>query len=584
MIKQTNNNYGSYVTRSNRNFYSEEDDFTYIGNGELGGKAKGLAFIKEKITSHYKGIKSSPFLVYIPRLTVITTEFFTIFMKQNNLYEIALSDSSDERIAHHFLKAYLPSHLNGELWALIAKVNTPLAVRSSSLLEDSINSPFAGIYETKMTPNNQPDIETRFHKLTEAIKFVYASTFFKNAKAYMKTTSFSIRDEKMAVIIQEVVGLPHNKRYYPDISGVARSYNFYPFSDTRAEDGVISLALGLGKSIVDGGNVWTYSPEYPELTAPYNSTKELLNNTQLDFWAVNMKPLPEYDPIKETEYLVKLNLQDAEYDNTLRYIASTYNQESDRIDIGINSKGPRLINFAPILQMNLIPLNQLIKSILKLCEELFKAKLEIEFAFTINAEKKELSRFGLLQVRPMKISNELIEIDENRITKSSVLAASNNVMGNGTIDFISDILYIIPKKFELKNSKKISNEVSNFNQKLQKNKTPYMLIGFGRWGTSDPWLGIPITWGQIAGASVIVESQLPGVAIDLSQGAHFFHNISNLGIPYFSISNNDQFSIDWDWLEQQEVIDKGIFVKHIHLNSPLTIIVDGRKRKGVILK
>jgi hypothetical protein len=583
MIKQTNN-YGSYVTRSNRNFYSEKDDFTYIGNGELGGKAKGLAFIKEKITSHYKGIKSSPFLVYIPRLTVITTEFFTIFMEQNNLYKIALSDLSDERIAHHFLRAYLPSHLNGELWALIAKVNTPLAVRSSSLLEDSIDSPFAGIYETKMTPNNQPDIETRFHKLTEAIKFVYASTFFKNAKAYMETTSYSIRDEKMAVIIQEVVGLPHNKRYYPDISGVARSYNFYPFSDTRAEDGVISLALGLGKSIVDGGNVWTYSPEYPEVTAPYNSTKELLNNTQLDFWAVNMKPLPEYDPIKETEYLVKLNFQDAEYDNTLRYIASTYNHESDRIDIGINSKGPRLINFAPILQMNLIPLNQLIKSILKLCEELLKAKIEIEFAFTINAEKKELSRFGLLQVRPMKVSNELIEIDESRITKSSVLAASNNVMGNGTIDFISDILYVIPKKFELKNSKKISNEVSNFNQKLQKNKIPYILIGFGRWGSSDPWLGIPITWGQIAGTSVIVESQLPGVAIDLSQGAHFFHNISNLGIPYFSISNNDKFSIDWDWLEQQEVIDQGIFVKHIHLNSPLTIIVDGRKRKGVILK
>jgi len=538
MIKQTNNNYGSYVTRFNRNFYSEKNDFTYIGNGELGGKAKGLAFIKEKITSHYKGIKSSPFLVYIPRLTVITTEFFTIFMKQNNLYDIALSDSSDERIAHHFLKAYLPSNLNGELWALIAKVNTPLAVRSSSLLEDSIDSPFAGIYETKMTPNNQPDIETRFHKLTEAIKFVYASTFFKNAKAYMGTTSFSIRDEKMAVIIQEVVGLPHNKCYYPDISGVARSYNFYPFSDTRAEDGVISLALGLGKSIVDGGNVWTYSPEHPEVTAPYNSTKELLNNTQLDFWAVNMKPLPEYDPIKETEYLVKLNLQDAEYDNTLRYIASTYNYESDRIDIGINSKGPRLINFAPILQTNLIPLNQLIKSILKLCEELFKAKLEIEFAFTINAEKKELSRFGLLQVRPIKISNELIEIDESRIIRSSVLAASNNVMGNGTIDFISDILYIIPKKFELKNSKKISNEISNFNQKLQKNKIPYMLIGFGRWGTSDPWLGIPVTWGQIAGTSVIVESQLPGVSIDLSQGSHFFHNISNLGIPYFSISNN----------------------------------------------
>ena len=576
----------------NHDFYSAADDFTYIGDGRLGGKAQGLAFIKDKIVSHcgqWRSSSDAPIIVEIPRLAVITTQFFDRFMKQNNLYEIAYSNQSDERIAHHFLKAELPPELTGDLRALIAKVHLPLAVRSSSLLEDSVSSPFAGIYGTKMIPNNQPDTDTRFHMLAEAVKFVYASTFFNSAKSYIKATPHNIESEKMAVIIQEIVGVRHNDRFYPTISGVGRSYNFYPTGHAEPGDGVVSLALGLGKTIVDGGAVWTFSPEYPDIIPPYNSNKDMLKQTQVDFWAVNMGKPPEYDPTKETEYLVKSSLKDAEYDNTLRYTASTYNYESDRIDIGIGSPGPRIINFGPLLQVELLPINRLIKSILELCEMTFKTEVEIEFALTIDSAKKEPTRFGLLQVRPMAVSCEMIELDEETLMgkPETVLAASGNVMGNGCVENIHDIIYIVPETFALKDSRAIALEITSFNRRLLEAGKPYLLIGFGRWGSSDPWLGIPVDWGQISGARVIIESQLPSStagSIDLSQGSHFFHNISNLGVLYFSFAKGEKFPIDWHWIYEQELISHGNFIRHVQLKSPLHVRVDGRKRKGVIFK
>ncbi|HLP58073.1 MAG TPA: PEP/pyruvate-binding domain-containing protein [Candidatus Deferrimicrobium sp.] len=579
-----------FIKPFNRDFYSETDEFTYIGDGRLGGKAQGLANIKEKIAAHCGEWRSggSPIIVEIPRLTVITTQFFDRFMEQNNLYEIAFSDQSDERIAYHFLKAELPPDLTGDLRALIAKVHLPLAVRSSSLLEDSLSSPFAGIYATKMIPNNQPDIDARFHKLTEAVKFVYASTFFSCAKSYIKATPHILGTEKMAVIIQEVVGNRHQDRFYPNISGVGRSYNFYPTGHAQPHDGVINLALGLGKTIVDGGAVWTFSPEYPDVTPPYNSVKDLLKETQIDFWAINMGKPPAYDPAKETEYLVKSSLKEAEYDNTLNYIASTYNFESDRIDIGTAFPGPRIINFAPILQVELLPVNRLIKSVLELCETTCNAEVEIEFALTIDAAKKKATRFGLLQVRPMAVSCEMIALDEEKMNRDpqNVLAAANNVMGNGCIANIKDILYVVPETFALKDSKDIALEIGTVNRRLVEAGKPYLLIGFGRWGSSDPWLGIPVDWGHISGSRVIIESQLPGTgaSIDLSQGSHFFHNISNLGVLYFSLSKGEKFPIDWQWINHQELIYQGNFTRHVQLKSPLRVEVDGRKRKGVIFK
>lgn len=572
------------ITRFNRDFYSETNEFTYIGNGELGGKARGLALMKERIASFAQENKTTPVVVNIPRLTVITTQFFDRFMEQNNLYDIAFMELTEERMAHHFLKAQLPADLIGDLRALIARVHAPLAVRSSGLLEDGLESPFAGVYETKMIPNNQPDIDTRFHKLTEAIKYVYASTFFSNARSYIKTTPHSLKDEKMAVIIQEVVGLRHQDRFYPHISGVARSYNFYPISPARPEDGVVSLALGLGKTIVDGGAVWTYCPRYPGVGPPFNSINQQLKQTQLDFWAVNMGKPPVYDPMRETEYLVKSNLDDADYDNTLAKIASTYDYQSDRINIGTAFKGPRIINFAPILQVEVLPVNRMIKSVLHWCEETYAARVEIEFAITIDPDRKGAVRFGFLQVRPMAVFREPVEIKESELDRQSLLAASDNVMGNGTVNGIQDIVYVAPETFRLKDSKTIGAEITDINRQLVEAGIPYILIGFGRWGTSDPWLGIPVEWGQISGAKVIVEAQLAGIHIDLSQGSHFFHNMSNQGIFYFSIKKNDLFSVDWKWLGKQIVINERKYIRHIRLNSPLTVKVDGRTRKGVICK
>jgi hypothetical protein len=568
----------------NRDFYNETEEYTYIGDGELGGKASGLASIKEKIVSHYNQNNSTGILVNIPRLVVITTRFFDRFMEQNDLYDIALSDLSDERLAHHFLKAQLPPDLIGDLRALIANVHAPLAVRSSSLLEDSLESPFAGVYETKMIPNNQPDTDTRFHKLTEALKFVYASTFFRNARSYIKTTPHNLQDEKMAVIIQEVVGRRHHDRFYPNISGVARSYNFYPTGHAKPEDGVVNLALGLGKTIVDGGTVWTYCPQYPEVSPPYNSINQLLKQTQVDFWGVNMGKPPAYDPVKETEYLVKSTLEQAEYDNTLAKIASTYDYQSDRVNIGTNLKGPRIINFAPILQVEVLPVNRLIKSILQWCEDTFAAKVEIEFALTIDPARDGAVRFGLLQVRPMAVSQEVIEIADSELAGENLVAASDNVMGNGRMDCIRDIVYVVPETFQLKDSKAAAAEITGINRQLVESGTAYALVGPGRWGTSDPWLGIPVEWGQISGARVIIEAQLPGINIDLSQGSHFFHNMSNLGVLYFSIKKHDLCPIDWKWLGEQKVINERKYIRHIRLKSPLTVKVDGRKRIGVIYK
>ncbi len=584
------------VSRFERDFYSEKDDFTYIGDGQPGGKAHGLAIIKEKIISHFRDDQGKdttpPITIDIPRLTVITTQFFDLFMKQNDLYKLDFSSLSDERIAHHFLKANLPTQLLGDLRALLESVHLPLAVRSSSLLEDSLGSPFAGIYGTKMIPNNQPDADSRFRKLAEAVKFVYASTFFRAARSYLEATTHKAGNEKMAVIIQEVTGRKHQDRFYPDISGVARSYNFYPNGQARPEEGVINLALGLGKAIVDGGAVWSYSPGYPDIGPPYNSISDMMKQTQLDFWAVNMGKPPVFDPTQESEYLLKLSLQEAEYDNTLRYSASTYDPAGDRLTIGVGTKGPRVLNFAPLLQVKLLPLNPLLEDLMKLCEETLEAKVEIEFALSIEPGQWRPGghgsatrvHFGFLQVRPMALSAEMVEIDEKEMVPEKVLAASKNVMGNGSREDISDIIFVNPDNFQMKNSRAIASEIGNLNLELIESGRPYLLIGFGRWGSSDPWLGIPVDWGQISGARVIVESQLPGVTVDLSQGSHFFHNLTNLGILYFSLRQGAPFPIDWQWLKSQKKKKSGQYVHHVRLSRPLSVKVDGRQRKGVLFK
>ena len=562
----------------------KDSSFNFIGNDEPGGKASSLILMKDTIDSIFKDNKYNDITVDIPQMTVILTDIFDIFMKENNLYDLALSDQSDDIIANAFQKASLPAFIDGDLFSLISKIHKPLAIRSSSLFEDKMYEPLAGIFETKMIPNNQFDTKTRFNKLVEAIKFVYASTFFSSSKNYFKAIKKDIEQEKMAVVIQGIVGEKYGDRFYPAISGVARSYNFYPTGKSKPEGGVVSLALGLGKSIVDGGKVWNYSPEFPAAPPPYNSTNDMLKMTQTEFWSVNLGKLSEYDPIKETEYLEKHTLKEAEEDDIIKNICSTYDIQSDRIYSGISGFGPRVITFAPILKTKIIALNDILKKIMKASEEKFQTEVEIEFAMSYEPGKIESARFGFLQVRPMVVSNKFVEVHIEDYKQEKIFIYSNHIMGNGMNDTIKDIVFIKPNDFRAEYTRAMAKEIEQINSSLIDKNINYILIGFGRWGSSDPWLGIPVVWNQISGAKVIVESSLPDMNPDYSQGSHFFHNITSFGIFYFSCKNTQKIKIDWNWLLKQKIVTETKFVQHVQLSSPLQVKVDGRNGTGVIIK
>ena len=546
------------------------------GREELGGKAQGLLSVHQTLTeldqSSFPEIKLD-----IPRLTVLGTSIFEAFIQRNELQHIAHSGLSDARIANAFQRGDMPFEALGELRAISTSWTTPLAVRSSGLLEDQTQRPFAGVYLTKMIPNNQPDPDTRFAKLIEAVKFVWASTFFKIARDYCQATGLDICQEKMAVILQEVIGCRHQNRFYPELSGVARSYNFYPLRPAKPEDGVVNLALGLGKTIVDGGRCWIYSPAYPEMPPPYDSTEGLLKETQTDFWMINMGEPPEFNPIKETEFLQIENLMTADKDGTLFHLASTYDPQVERMIIGTGSKGIRALTFSPLLVMKDIPVNALIKRMLASCEARLGCPVEVEFAMTFDPP-----RFGFLQVRPMVVPEGDLNLTAEEMHDPNALASSELVLGNGMDDSITDIVYVIPELFDLKNTRPMTEELEAHNRRLLDEGRSYLLIVFGRLGTEDSWLGIPVTWGQICGASVIIEATQQNVKVELSQGSHYFHNIINLGVKHFSMPFTSPFRVDWDWLLQQPVANSTHYTRHVRLEKPLHIKVDGRHSRGTI--
>jgi hypothetical protein len=564
-----------------RSFFEGRERFTRIGEGAIGGKATGLGLMSKLLDEQLEDGRYEGIQIEIPRLTVLATDVFDNFMAINKLDEVAYSGDADDRIANHFQKGELPYEIVGDLRGLIDKVHQPLAVRSSSMLEDAMFEPFAGVYATKMIPNNQPDADTRFRRLVEAIKFVYASTFFAEAQGYIRATGKETAREKMAVIIQEVVGQRHQDRFYPNISGVARSYSFYPVGRAQPEDGVVNLALGLGKTIVDGGLCWTYCPRYPNVDPP-TTIGEAIDQSQKEFWAVNMGRPPAFDPIRETEYLVQGSLDDAHMDDTLRFVASTYLPENDRVVPGIGREGPRILNFAPTIRVELQSLNKLIRHLLEMCEKMVGAEVEIEFAITIDPKDTGSVRFGFLQVRPMVVSHEVVEVGESELATENNIVASETVMGNGLNDEIIDIVYVKPEGYEAKYNPVIAGELEKINRALVEQGRPYVLIGFGRWGSSDPWLGIPVNWAQIAGAKVIVESTLEAMNVDLSQGSHFFHNITSFKVFYMSVRHDSQHPVRWEWLGEQEVVGETEHVRHVRAKKALHVAVDGRNGRGVV--
>ena len=562
-----------------RNASNPDNNIRIIGSGAIGGKAHGLAILQHLLTSNDFSQSYPETKIIVPEMVVISTDVFDTFLEINNLHQYIDSEHTDDQIAHAFQQAELPFHILGDLRALVEEIRNPIAVRSSSLLEDATYEPFAGIYTTKMIPNQQFDPDFRFRKLSEAIKFVYASTYFRAAKSYRNATGHDHKEEKMALIIQLVHGSRHHVRFYPDLSGVARSYNFYPVGKAKPEDGVVSLALGLGKTIVDGSLSWTYSPAHPKIAPPYGSISELLKNSQTEFWAVNMGSPLIYDPIQETEYLIKGDLSIAERDGTLKELCSTYDPHGDRLQIGMSIPGPRVLNFAPLLQLKKFSLNKLVQELVRSCEDQLENPVEIEFAMTFSPPC-----LGLLQVRPMVVSSDDVLVSEEDLEDQNALAASENALGNGLIEDIRDIVYVIPDSFELEKTREIAEELDLINGELVRKGSPYLLIVFGRLGSSDPWLGIPVNWGQISGSRVIIETYQEGLSADMSQGSHFFHNLTSLGVSYISLPKTGKHQLDWFWLSEQTEIQQTTHLRHIELKSPLGIKIDGKSGRAIVLK
>jgi hypothetical protein len=572
------------IREFDRRFLKAENELTRIGAGEIGGKAAGLAGIADTLSRLFPAGRFPGISVAIPHCTVIGTEHFDAFLAANGLGADAVVGLPDARIAHEFQGGALPPRLVGDLRALAEEVRSPLAVRSSSALEDAIFRPFAGVYATKMIPNNQPQPDERFKRLVEAVKLVWASTFFADARRYLATVDRAPGDEKMAVLVQEVVGRRYGDRFYPGVAGVARSHNFYPSGGADPADGVVDLALGLGKTIVDGGTVWSYSPARPTAPPPFNGVADMMKHTQTAFWAVNMGKAPAWDPIREAEHLVQGRLADAELDGSLHLLASTYDPQSDRLVPGTGPDGPRVLNFAPLLDGFDVPLNDAVRALLAACEEALGAKVEIELAVDLDPRRGKPARLGFLQVRPMVVSGGQIEVPVERLGGADVVIASTDALGNGARSDLEDIVYLKPDAFAPKFSADAAMEVALINASLAAEQRHYLLVGFGRWGTSDPWRGVPVTWAQIGNARAVIEVWRKGMETALSQGSHFFHNVTSFEVLYLSVPEKAAERVDWKWLSEQPLVRETRFVRHVRPARPVEVAVDGRSRRGMVVR
>lgn len=559
--------------------------FARIGGGSLGGKGRGLAFMNSMIytyllTDRFEGVKIS-----VPPTVVLGTDVFDRFMDDNMLHKVALESEDDEEIESCFLSGDFPDKTMASLRVLLTLMKYPLSVRSSSLLEDSQYQPFAGIYKSYMIPNNHRDPEARLVELVTAIKRVYASTFSHCAKSYMRATPYRLEEEKMGVVIQKLVGSRHGDRFYPDFSGVASSHNYYPIPPITTTDGIASVALGLGNIVMEGGQTLKFSPNYPERPIQFSSVPEILENSQRHFFALELPdPESKYDHKKEL-MLLDLEINEAEPDGTLTELASTYSAENDRVYDGMARKGPRLITFAPILKRRSFPLHKILPLILEFGTRGISAAVEIEFAANLSTPKDQPREFCVLQLRPMVISHEGDELNIEDTEEADVICHSQQVLGDGVIKNVRDIVYVDIDKFDRAASKQVADEVALFNKNLLMESTPYVLVGVGRWGSSDPWLGIPVTWDQISGARVMVETGFKDFRVTPSQGTHFFQNLISFRIGYFTVNSDlkNEF-INWKWLAEQPAVREGRFVRHVRFDKPLSIKMNGRTNRGVILK
>ncbi len=566
-----------------RDRFDRYSNFARIGDGSLGGKARGLAFIDDIIKRHPEFEDFENARVAIPKTIVLCTDVFDEFMEMNNLYQVALSDAEDEQILRYFLKAKLPDHLMEDFFTFFDVVKSPIAIRSSSLLEDSHYQPFAGIYSTYMIPYLDDKYEM-LRMLSDAIKGVYASVYFRDSKAYMQATSNVIDQEKMAVILQEVVGNQYGDHYYPSMSGVARSLNYYPIGDELPEEGTVNLALGLGKYIVDGGMTLRFSPYHPNQVLQTSELDIALKETQTRFYALDLKNINQEFSIDDGFNLLKLHVKDAEKDGSLRYIASTYDPYDQVIRDGLYPGGRKLITFANILQHDVFPLAHILQLSLTYGQQEMRRPVEIEFAATMNREGDQRGTFYLLQIRPIVDSKEVIEEDLLQIPEDQLLLFSKHSLGHGIMNDIFDVVYVKTDDYRASNNQAIAWEIEKVNQQFLNDGKNYVLVGPGRWGSSDPWLGIPVKWPHISAARVIVEAGLTNYRVDPSQGTHFFQNLTSFGVGYFTINAflNDG-SYNQEFLNGCPAVMETQFLRHVRFEKPVVVKMDGKKNLGVVL-
>jgi CheY-like chemotaxis protein len=566
------------VVDFDRTTFAADATFSRLGGGSLGGKARGLAFLDVLLSQSRIGDRFPGVRIHVPPAVVVGTDVFDEFLQAADLRTFALESADDGEIERRFVSADLPLFAERDLAALVDAIHEPIAVRSSSLLEDSQYQPFAGIYKTFMLPNDHPRTDVRLRQLLTAIKRVYASTFSHGAKRYLGDTPYRLEEEKMAVILQRVVGASHGRRFYPDIAGVARSHNFYPLPPMRSEDGFAAVALGLGEIVVDGGACFRFCPRYPRHVVQFSSVSDTLSNAQREFYALELgrDSATAFTP-------TTFDLAAAEQDGTLARVGSTYSPENDIVYDGTSRLGVRLVTFAPILKHGLFPLAELIDALLGIAVEGTNAPVEIEFAARLSGAKP--AEFGVVQLRPL---GRMWRGEEQRlpaVDRSGLICSSDSVLGHGTVDDVRDVVVLDVNRFDRFRTREIASAVGQLNADLIAKRRPYALIGVGRWGSADPLLGIPVTWDQISGARAIVEAGFADFKVTPSQGSHFFQNLAAGNVGYFTVNPDvgDGF-VDWEWLASRPAAAETELVRHLRFETPLGIAINGRSHHGVILK
>ena len=574
------------IAKFRKHKYDEYLGFARIGNGALGGKGRGLAFIDNFLKRHNLFEKYPGISISIPRTVVLSTEVFDQFMEDNDLFEFIVDEEvTDQEILDKFIESALPEWVLEDILVFLEVSERPIAVRSSSVLEDSHYQPFAGVFATYMVPFVKDDMNTMVTMVVNAVKSVMASSFYKDSKAYIKATSHSLDEDKMAVILQEVTGKEYDDVYYPNISGVARSINFYPIGNEKAKEGIANIALGLGEFIVGGGRTLRFSPAHPKKVLQLTSPGTTQRDTQKYFFGLDTDPNSYQVSTSEAINKKRLRIKQSEKHGSLKYVASTYDLQNNIIRPGINNDGLRVITFDNVLKYNTFPLAEILSDLLRIGQREMRNPIEMEFAVNLDVPKGKNKIFSFLQIRPIVESNDFTNIVPDNLDMNDSIIFSKSALGNGKYEHIKDFVYVKPESFNSAATRNIAEAVNKINKKFEADGKQYILVGPGRWGSSDPWLGIPVTWSQISSAKVIIESGLENYRIDPSQGTHFFQNLTSFKVGYLTINPfiNDGF-YDIDYLNKKEAVYEDEFIRHIEFDDYLSVIIEGRENKAVILK